>query len=143
MAVLIPQVPRVREKHTSCVPDSTLTAARAGIHVAVKLDDDVAGDLTGKPRVGRTDTNNALDVYGEFILLDGGDASIQTGGIMVLRASAAYVMADNGFGVRSTATAGVVQKGASIGAGFGKIIGGGSVEIDGAATNVYVVDADA
>ena len=141
MAIITPDVPRVRQAVTTCVPNATLTALLAGQHYAVKVNTAVIGDLKGKPRVAITNTNNALDVYGEYMSLDGGEVGVQTGGILVLRTSAAYTLADNGFGVRSTGVVGVVQT-ATLGTGFGKIIGGGSVMVDGTAVNVYVVDGD-
>ena len=144
MAIRIPQVPRVREAITDCIGDDTLTAALADMHYAVKVDTGVVGDLKGKPRVALTDTNDALDVYGEYRLMSSGEHSIQTGGTLVLRSTTAYVLTNNGFGVRSSATDGSVEvAGTTIGAGFGRIIGGGAVEIDGTDVNVFVVDADA
>ena len=142
MALSIPDVPRLRQAVTTCVPDVTLTAALAGQHYAAKVDTGVIGDLSGKPRVGMSDTNDANDTYGEYMSLDGGEVGIQTGGIMVLRTAATYTAAMNGFGVRGTTTSGVVEI-ATLGTGFGRIIGGGTVNIDGTDRTVFVVDGDA
>lgn len=104
-----------------------------------------AGDL--KPdlgQVGLTGTTAATnEVIGQYLHteFDGVTSRIRTTGLLYLRAKAAYAAADNGKGVESSDTAGLVQPASAKGGGFGVIVGGGVVNIDGTDVNIYKVYA--
>ena len=124
-----------------CKGASDLTAARANQRYAVILDVAVTTDLNDNPTVTRSGTTAAADsILGEYQTREGdGTVRVCNVGTLVLRASAAYTAANNGFGVTSSTTAGVVAVAGTIGGGLGRITGGGTEEIDGATVNVYKV----
>lgn len=141
-----PLIPREWSVYTTCIPRPNVNTSKANQHCAVRIPVGTAGigDLSGKPTVALA-RGNALDlVYGEFLFIDGGEAVIQTGGIILLRSTVVYVAAHNGYGVISTTSIGQVRASTTLGTGFGKIIGGGKVNIEPAdeIIDVFVIDAD-
>ena len=79
------------------------------------------------------------EVFGEYQTFDKSAVHIRNQGTMVLRAAATYTSAHNGYGVIASDTAGVVEPASTLGTGFGRIIGGGTENINGVDTNVYEV----
>ena len=124
----------------ACTPAADLTATNANQRYAARLDTTAANDLNGNPTATLTGTTaTAIEVLGEYETYDNAAVRIKTGGVLILRASAAYAAANNGFGVVASATAGIVQVAATIGTGLGKIIGGGTENIGGSDVNVLRV----
>ena len=124
-----------------CTPDATLTEATANQRFAARLDVATAATTDENPPVSLTSGTATTDeVFGEYQTNENGNTvRICNIGTMILRSSAAYTAAMNGFGVVSSATAGVVQAAATIGGGLGRITGGGTESIGGATVNVVRV----
>ena len=124
-----------------CTPDSTLTTANANQRLAVRLDVGNAANTNENPTVSLTSTTATTDeVLGEYQTNENGNTvKVCNTGTMILRASAAYAAANNGFGVVASATAGIVQVAGAIGGGLGRITGGGTETIGGASVNVLRV----
>ena len=89
-------------------------------------------DITANARVMN-------EVFGEYQTFDKSATHIRNSGTMILRATEPYTRADNGFGVIAGYVAGEVISADTLGQGFGRIIGGGTENINGVDVNVYKV----
>lgn len=130
----------VNERTVLGKANSTLTLANTNQYYAVRVNPSAANSDKSTPPVALTQGTADLDVvYGEAKGFRNDLLTVQQGGIVTLRCALAYVAADNGKGVRTSTTAGVVSVG-DFGVGAGHIVGGGTKSVGGANVNVLFVD---
>lgn len=132
----------VHEKRWKGNPSSELTKDNENQFLGVvdntgHLNNDMAATM-----VTLTDTAD-LPIIGEYQTYTDNKRVLIESGYAVLQASAAYTAADNGKGVLSTTTKGVVaavtRVSASAVTGVGRIVGGGTREVNNVTVNVYYV----
>ena len=132
----------INEKTVLAVGNNSIRTHNPNTHYAVRLNPASASSQDHEPHVAVTQgTINQDTVYGELLGYDVADnrARIQMAGIVTFRSNAVYAAADNGKGVRTAGTAGIVAVG-DFGVGKGRIIGGDVININGTDRNVLHVD---
>lgn len=132
----------IRESTTSCARND-ITDAQLNKSLAARM---VGGGRNGKAaRPGASLSGSAADaneIYGEIFGARGSEVSlvsVQTTGLVRLKAIAAFAAAMVGQGVLATTTAGVVKASGTVGLGKGRIYDGETIGSD----HYYYIDLDA
>ena len=129
----------INERYVSAIPSAGLTAALANTYEPVRVDPGVEGPTDGDTaipvtRVGSND--NADEVFGQYMNRTSPTRiRVKVGGLLILKANTTYDKAVHGQGVRATGSVGVVEASGTVGVGFGRIVGGGTI----GGVNVYRV----
>lgn len=132
----------VHEADATGIPTTALAAKNGEDYWAAARTDTASGLAPDLGEVGLTGTTAATDeVIGQFMHsgFDKKTARIRTKGLLFLRAKVAFAASMLKKGVVSSDTAGEIQAAASVGDGFGKILGGATITIDGVARHIYKV----
>lgn len=118
---------QVGEHYITGSPSTELNKARQGTRQAVRVDP-TRSATRGNPAIPVdriSGTDDANEVIGEYKQFNSDSAiRVQDRGILHLEAKEAYAVGDNGQGVLSSDTAGLVKPSGTVGTGFGSIIGG-------------------